>query len=571
MAETNELKKIKKKYGENFMKLCRELFPTILEKEGRLYEILTSTFSDNCKTLYEDLTKENLQYGFKDFIYSKVDVETPEIKIKEEKTPYELLEEAGYDLYECKTNEEIQKFKKYYASGEELCTFSDANRLDREVVFFAVKKDAEKIKREDFENPKREDEYGTSVMGIQFSKNGICTVSIKNRYNHRVNNPDSTYGNDLNRIVPGLTESFGKLLKQRGLKLNSSNIERFEIPGYTVANDGKYYKYNMEIGANYYCPGNVIIKAGEVQKIENPERKMLIDYFILDLEKKTLEVSDKRIGDSFPDAFEDIEKIEIRKEKGKGTRIITIQKKDQEEPIIIEIDRNNQIIGYRNKELKEVGDDFLFYNESLTELDLPKLEVAGYYFLFNNEVLERLEVPNLRQAGFRFLHSNKALTELEAPNLETVRDDFLCRNKGLRELNLPKLEEVGDDFLFYNESLTELDLPKLEEVGDDFLRNNEVLEKLKVPKLEEVGDDFLFYNKALKELEAPNCPELIKRFSIIINGNLIKQSEKDKPKINSADIANLDKKNEITISETSFAKRIIDRLKTLFKGNKDQR
>ena len=485
MAETGELKKIKKKYGENFMKLCRELFPTILEKEGRLYKILTSTFSDNCKTLYEDLTKENLQYGFKDFIYSKVDVETPEIKIKEEKTPYELLEEAGYDLYECKTNEEIQKFKKYYASGEELCTFSDENRLDREVVFFAVKKDAEKIKREDFENPKREDEYGTSVMGIQFSKNGICTVSIKNRYNHRVNNPDSTYGNDLNRIVPGLTESFGKLLKQRGLELNSSNIERFEIPGYTVANDGKYYKYNLEINADYYCPGNVIIKAGEVQKIENPERKMLIDYFILDLEKKTLEVSDKRIRDSFPDAFKNIEKIEIRKEKEKekGTRRIIIQKKDQEEPIIIEIDRNNQIIGYRNGGLKEVGDNFLFFNKVLKELKVPKLVTAGDYFLFNNKILEKLEVPNLRQAGFCFLH----------------------------------------------------------------------------------------YNEALKELEAPNCPELIKRFSEIINKNVIKQSKKDKPKINSTDIANLDKNNKITTSETSFAKRIIDRLKTLFKGNKDQR
>ena len=513
MAETGELKKIKKKYGENFMKLCRELFPTILEKEGRLYEILTSTFSDNCKTLYEDLTKENLQYGFKDFIYSKVDVETPEIKIKEEKTPYELLEEAGYDLYECKTNEEIQKFKKYYASGEELCTFSDANRLDREVVFFAVKKDAEKIKREDFENPKREDEYGTSVMGIQFSKNGICTVSIKNRYNHRVNNPDSTYGNDLNRIVPGLTESFGKLLKQRGLKLNSSNIERFEIPGYTVANDGKYYKYNMEIGANYYCPGNVIIKAGEVQKIENPERKMLIDYFILDLEKKTLEVSDKRIGDSFPDAFEDIEKIEIRKEKGKGTRRITIQTKGQEEPIIIETDRNNQIIGYRNGGLKEVGDNFLFYNESLTKLDLPKLEVAGDCFLFRNEILEKLE----------------------APKLEEVGNNFICNNKGLRELNLPKLEVAGYCFLF----------------------RNEILEKLEVPKLEEVGDDFLFCNRALTELEAPNCPKLIKRFLIIINENLIKQSEKDKPKINSTDIANLDKNNNITTSEINSAEQAI--------------
>ena len=59
MAESKELKKIKKKYGEKFMHLCREIFPTILEQEGKLYEILTSTFGDNCKTLYEDFTRED--------------------------------------------------------------------------------------------------------------------------------------------------------------------------------------------------------------------------------------------------------------------------------------------------------------------------------------------------------------------------------------------------------------------------------------------------------------------------------------------------------------------------------
>lgn len=44
MASKDELKKIKKLYGERFMHLCRELFPTLLEEEGKLYEILSSTF-----------------------------------------------------------------------------------------------------------------------------------------------------------------------------------------------------------------------------------------------------------------------------------------------------------------------------------------------------------------------------------------------------------------------------------------------------------------------------------------------------------------------------------------------
>ena len=95
---------------------------------------------------------------------------------------------------------------------------------------FAVKKNAEEIKREDFESPKREDEYGTSVMSIQFSKKGRCTVSIKNRYNHTVNNPDATYGNDLDRITFGLKQSFADLLLERGMQLDENNVEEFEIP-----------------------------------------------------------------------------------------------------------------------------------------------------------------------------------------------------------------------------------------------------------------------------------------------------------------------------------------------------
>ena len=169
MAESKELKKIKKLYGEKFMHMCRALFPTILENEGLLTKVLTSTFAVNSRTLYEDIQNYGLEEEFKNFVYSKIDVEKEEPEIVEAKTPYELLDVAGYDLYECNTEEEIQSFKKYYASGEELCTFL-GGRLERCVVFWAVKKDAEDIKREDFENPKREDEYGTSVMGIQFSK-----------------------------------------------------------------------------------------------------------------------------------------------------------------------------------------------------------------------------------------------------------------------------------------------------------------------------------------------------------------------------------------------------------------
>ena len=354
--ESNELKKIKKLYGEKFMHLCRELFPTILEKEGALTEILNSTFATNSRTLYEDIMEAGLKEKFKGMIYRHVDVEKEEVEVIERKTPYQLLEEAGYDLYECNTEEEIQSFKKYYKENEELCTFR-GGRLDSCVVFWAVKKDAENIDRNNFKKPQREDEYGTSVMSIQFSRGENSTVSIKNRYNHTVNNPDATYGNDLDKIKLGLTESFKQLLAERGMQFSTTNIEDFMLPNYVVAADGKYYKYNDEIDGIYYCPGNTIIHQGRVKHLE-PEKQILIYEFIIDKEKKEIKLYDERINDSFVDTIKQISNIEVRKSDKKNERIRTITN-DLGESFEIEIDCDNRITGYKDNNTKNIDDGYL--------------------------------------------------------------------------------------------------------------------------------------------------------------------------------------------------------------------
>ena len=438
MASSSELKRIKKKYGENFMKLCRELFPTILEQEGKLEEILDSTFAGNSRTLYDDIMKARLEEKFKNYIYNKYNTEELENKFEIDKTPYELLNEVGYDLYECLTEGEIQEFKKYYERGEELCTFNDG-RLDRCVVFFAVKKNVKEIKREDFKNPQREDMYGTSVMGIQFNREGLCTVSIKNRYNHTVNNPDATYGNNLDRIVPGLTQSFAILLdREYGLRLNDFNQDELEIPNYVVACDGRYYKYNMEVAGKYYCPGNIIISGGDVKSLEKSESQILMDYFIFDIKDKFIKVYDENISDSFVNGLHDLkdEQITIAKTE-KKSKIITIQKPEKK-PIIIELDKNNQIIRYENCELEQVGDNFLYENKGLISLNLPNLIQVGDNFLYKNEELINLNLFNLVRVGNNFLCRNKCLTNLDLPNLVQIEDYFLCKNKCLTNLKLPK-------------------------------------------------------------------------------------------------------------------------------------
>ena len=160
--------------------------------------------------------------------------------------------------------------------GEELCTFN-GGRLNSCYVFFAVKKNVNEIKRENFKNPFRQDEYGTSVISIQFSKDDTYTLSIKNRYNHTVNNPDATFSNDLDNIIPGLTKSFENYY---GHQINSSK-QVFELDGYVRANDGKFYKYNYEVDNIYYCPDNIIIDNFEVKREYANEKERYRVYQIL--------------------------------------------------------------------------------------------------------------------------------------------------------------------------------------------------------------------------------------------------------------------------------------------------
>ena len=66
----NDLKIIKKKYGEKMMHFCRENFSTILEREGLLTQIFSNYFNEN-KSLYEDLKENNWLFQFKNFIFKK--------------------------------------------------------------------------------------------------------------------------------------------------------------------------------------------------------------------------------------------------------------------------------------------------------------------------------------------------------------------------------------------------------------------------------------------------------------------------------------------------------------------
>lgn len=482
MVQSDELKKIKRIYGEKFSRLCRELFPQILEQEGTLLKILQGRFSRNCNTLCESIEENGLKEDLKDLIYTAFDDDREEDKKEDSRTPYEILDEAGYELHECLTEEDIQEYRKYYKENEVLCTIYNGGRLNSRVCFWAVKKDVDQIEREDFEYPKKDDEYSTSVLAIQFDKQPKSRVEIISRYNHTVPNPNCTLNNNLDNIAEGLQESFAKLLEERGYSLNAKETKEFEIPGYTLASDGKYYKYNLEIDGKYYCPGNIVIGEGGIaREIGNPEEVILCDYFKIDLKNKTV---DSLIGnlkvDSFVDDLTDIEKIEVKKdkEKGKGKRSIIIYKRkmddktDSPEPIVIELDHDNQIVGYTNKELQNIGDNFLLHNKALAELNLPQVQSIGSEFLCCNEALANLSLPQVQSIEDNFLWNNRALTKLSLPQVQSIGGKFLYRNKALTELQLPQVQRIGGNFLYCNEALTEVSLPQVLEIGNKFLENN---------------------------------------------------------------------------------------------------
>lgn len=495
----DDLKLIKNMYGEKMMHLCREKFSTLLEETGLLYNIMISLFSPS-KLLYDDLMENNLVYKFISYIYSKANSKVSMLSDIEVFPPNVLLAKAGYNLYKCKTEADISKFKKYYKKEEELCTFR-GDRLNSCYVYFAVKKDVEQIKREDFEHPKREDLYGTSVISIQIDRINHY-LSIKNRYNHTVDNPDATFSNNLDNIFPGLTKSFEKELN---LKINENSIVEFEIPGYVRALDGKLYKYNLEAGNIYYCPNNIIIKEFKVQQFDKSEY-LLIEDSLIDLKNKVILSIDEHTSNGFLNHIDKIDRICIIKKD--QNKIISI---DNE--IIIEVDQYNRVLKYIDYKSVSIGDFFLYKNDTIEYLYLEKVQSIGNYCLSKNKTLKyafldnvkvigdffldqnncmiNMEMQNVMEIGNNFMACNNTVINASFPNLMIIKNNFFKRNSVMKSIYLGKLMKCGDFFMFTNDSLRVLFLPSVVEIGCYFLYNLSTLKELYLPNLEQIGEYYL--------------------------------------------------------------------------------
>ena len=257
--------------------------------EDLLLENLPKMFAIPKEVRHIDFTKEENIVKLRNLFNS----EEKDKKNEPIKTAKELLAEKGYILDDTiKTDRDYLKYKKYYKNGEELCKFRDLSRIKSgQRVFWIIKKDIDKIKRDDFVGKeKRQDEYGTSCCSISISKDKKNVLQICNRYNHKVSAPDATFNCNLDQIAIGLRDAFNK---DYGLSLGKVLSVEFDDFYFM---DNKYWHYNREINGKKYGENTID------GKIYNPDNFLIFDNFILDLSKKELKCLDN-YGDGFVDIF----------------------------------------------------------------------------------------------------------------------------------------------------------------------------------------------------------------------------------------------------------------------------
>lgn len=494
-----ELKQIKKLYGEKFMQFCRDNFSTILDNDGALLQLLQKLFNPS-KSLYDDLKKMRMLDDFVVFINSKYEESQKTDEVQQEidvPSPAELMDKAGYVLYKCETVEDVEMFMKYYAYGESLCTFDEIeDRLSTHTIFFAVKKDVDKIRREDFDDPQRQDDYGTSVISLQFTKT-TGYLSIKNRYNHVVDDPDATFSNNLDNIYPGLSESFDK---HYALGKSKNKKRPFVMSGYVQDLEGKYYKCNYQDENIYYCEDNIVIKDGVVYQYPK-DRYELIDHFLYDKDTETIvdleAKEDQMPPDSFVSTFDNVDKVDIIKGEN-GGRIFVVT--DKEGKVAqIGVDKSNRIVSYSNHNLTELPPRFLHRGKHLEKIDLPNVEIMGSMCFDRASSIQEVSMPKLTRMGdYCFTFASK-LTTLSMDSLTKMGRHCFSRCDKLKVLDLPNLISMGERCFDYAD-VEQINLPQLIDMEDGCFEFNYTLRKLILPNLQRMGEDCFKWNYSINTI-----------------------------------------------------------------------
>lgn len=564
-----DLEIIKKKYGEQMAHLCRTLFPTILLTAGKLPEILQDNFSVS-KKLYSDIKESNYDNGFQSFIINKAKIK---VDIADsDNSPFNLLKKVGYTLYECTNKGEVDRFKKYYAEKEQLCSFNYDDIVDHRHIFFAIKDNANELKREEFTNPDLNDEYSKSVIYINFNRGKLNAPRITSRYNTTVKDCDALFSNNLENIIPGLTKSFEK---EYNLNVYTSN-NMFNLPNYILAKDNRYYRYdgyykeydkerkNLIRPKNiYFCENNVILYGDEIiRDFCIPERYIFMDNYILDISHDKDKENKKRVfkykddsSDGFIDDLQDISKVEIYRDKKSKTKQIIITKGNNDMVEII-LNRNNNIIKYKNENLENAGENFLSQCEQLEEFDCPKLKKAGKNLLKNNKKLKSFVQPELEEVPDECLAFNEIIEVVDVNKANRIGDDFVNSSREMKVFNADNAKIIGNDVLQWSRNVEEANIKSAEKIGDKFLnmaKNVKVNGSNETLKLnaKHIGDRVLSNHECFKKVIFDETESIGNSF-LIRDENVEYISAKKNKIIGSSFCSNAKNIKQVDLNETEI-------------------
>lgn len=491
-VNTEEMYKIiKKQNGENFAKILRQ---NVLLDIPNLKHILefAGTDVEDAKNLIPVLRE-----------IRKKSQKITETKQEEIKDPIELLNEAGYDAFYVTNLSQQNSIEKYFEPNERLCTFKDPDRYKDFYIIHAVRKNVKDIKRGN--PPKREDEYGTSVISIQIAKKGGF-ISIKNRYNHTIDNPDATFNNNPDNIIRGLTTA---LKHKFGVDFMTQEVE---IPDNYRIVKNQLVRFNYEID-NVYYGNKYYFKGSEITKL-NPDYEIMLDNVILDTrtgDVRSINESTKDLSHVLNDEISG-HKVKTEKDKETGETIINIIDENKN---IKELARTKDgcITSLLLYKTSEIGKGFLKNNKKLKMLYAPKLRKIGNGSFHLCQKIKQIHIPELEEMGVDVFARAYELSELYAPKLKKMRDGCFGRNKKIERLYLPQLEQMGFGCFSQTEELMELNLPKLKKIGSNCFCYNAKLRKLYIPELEEIGESVFANVKHLKELVAPKLKKMRHNFT----------------------------------------------------------
>ena len=487
-VNTEEMYKIiKKQNGENFAKILRQ---NVLLDIPNLKHILefAGTDVEDAKNLIPVLRE-----------IRKKSQKITETKQEEIKDPIELLNEAGYDAFYVHNLRQQNSIAQYFRSDERLCTFKDSHRYKDFYIIHAVRKNVKDIKRGN--PPKREDEYGTSVISIQIAKKGGF-ISIKNRYNHTIDNPDATFNNNPDNIIRGLTTA---LKHKFGVDFMTQEVE---IPDNYRIVKNQLVRFNYEID-NVYYGNKYYFKGSEITKL-NPDYEIMLDNVILD--KRVGNV--KNINQGAQDLSQVLNneisghKIKTETDKSTGETVINIIDENKN---IKELARtkNGCITSLHLYKTSEIGSEFLRGNTVLETLYAPKLKKMGAHSFFACHNLKNLHIPELAEMGMECFARSYELTELNAPKLKIMKPGCFARSEKMKNLYIPELEEMGYGcFSEHNKELAEFNAPKLKKIGNCCFVVCHKLKKLYVPELKEMSAECFANVRHLHEFVAPKLKKM---------------------------------------------------------------